>query len=64
MYESIPKRMEKSHIGIIVLFLYPTPNSRILLSILYKKCGLIIGTNENITIKIIMDTKVLLFLIN
>jgi hypothetical protein len=56
--------MEKSHIGIIVLFLYPIPNSRMLLSILYKNLGFIIGTNENMTIKIIMDTKVLLFLIN
>ena len=32
--------MDNNHKGNIVLFLYPTPNSRILPSVLYKNDGL------------------------
>ena len=40
-YDKIPKIIEKSYTGIIVLFFVPTPNSRILPSCLYKNPGLI-----------------------
>jgi len=63
MYESIPKRIENNHIGMIVLFLYPIPNSLTLLSELYKNAGFVKCTNENTKIKMIIDTNVLLFLI-
>jgi len=43
--------MEQSQRGIIVLFLYPTPNSRTLPSRLNKKMGLI----KNNTIKIMQN---------
>jgi hypothetical protein len=39
------------------------PNSLTLLSLLYKNAGFVKCVNENINIKIIIDTNVLLFLI-
>lgn len=38
-YDNIPKIIENNHNGNIVLFLYPTPNSLIEPSLLYKNAG-------------------------
>lgn len=63
MYDNIPKRIENNQIGIIVLFLYPMPNSLTLLSDLYRNAGFIKCTNEKMLMNIMIDTNVLLFLI-
>lgn len=39
MYDNIPKNIANNHIGKIVLFLYPTPNSLNEPSLLYKNDG-------------------------
>jgi hypothetical protein len=58
----MPKTIDNNHTGNIVLFLYPTPNSLIEPSILYKKDGLIICIILKIIRNIIIDTKGVLFL--
>ena len=55
------KSIENNHTGNIVLFLYPTPNSRMLLSVLYKNVGFKNWVNEKMIIKITIDTKVTFF---
>jgi len=56
--------IENNHKGIIVLFLYPTPKSRKEPSLLYKNVGLNIWTMPKIIKNIIIDVKVVLFLVN
>jgi len=50
--------------GNIVLFLYPTPNSRMLPSDLYRHAGWIKWISPNNTVKIAMATKVTFSLMN
>ena len=57
MYIKIPNTIDRSHIGKIVLFLYPTPKSRRLPSVLYKNAGLYICIVANRMTKIIIDTR-------
>ena len=60
----MPKTIDNNHNGNIVLFLYPTPNSLIEQSILYKKDGFIICIVVKIIRNIIIDTRGVLFLAN
>ena len=63
-YDNIPKIIENNHNGNIVLFLYPTPNSLIEPSLLYKNAGCKMYIVPKIIKNIIIDTKVVLFLAN
>jgi len=54
----MPKMIDRSHIGKMVLFLYPIPNSRILPSILYKNPGFPICIVVKRTINRIIETSV------
>lgn len=56
--------IESSHNGNIVLFLYPIPNSLMEPSLLYKKLGFIIWIKPKINKNKMIDTKVVLFLVN
>ena len=56
--------IENSHKGHIVLFLYPTPKSLIVPSLLYKNAGCNTYIDPKIIKNIIIDTKVVLFLVN
>jgi hypothetical protein len=57
----MPKIIASNQTGIIVLFLYPTPNSLKLPSLLYKKAGLMYCIREKITKNTRIATNVILF---
>lgn len=54
-------KIDNNQIGIIVLFLYPTPNKRMLPSKLYNISGLTSCMDVNTNIKIRMAVKATLF---
>ena len=56
--------MENNQTGIIVRFLYPTPNTLMLPSLLYKKSGLKSWTTPNIIVNNMMAINGILFLAN
>jgi hypothetical protein len=56
--------IENNHNGHIVLFLYPTPKSLSEPSRLYKNAGCNICIEPKMIKNIIIDTKVVLFLVN
>ena len=57
----MPKTSDINQIGKIVLFLYPTPNSRILPSFLNRKSGLVQKVIPNKIENIIMEIKTSFF---